>query len=218
MTQNVWDELVVTNNITKNTLNNILLNNGIIQHRSLPKIHNGFVIFDVEYFQGKQIANAYKTGLVDELNASQTATLESALEIVEGISGTEIDKEKWIHDVLQDRIAYFLDEDDYNEDDCAIGALLNGKANCDGYSDAFYLCCTLAGLKVRYNFGKIINLKNLILDHMWNLVLIDNKWLMVDLTIDDETKSYRYFNVGTNQIEKDHIWDDKLLINGLFAE
>ena len=56
---------------------------------------------------------------------------------------------------------------DDEADDCqdAYGALIGGRAHCMGYSDAFYLLGTLAGLDVNYISGYAYGG-----GHAWNTV------------------------------------------------
>ena len=86
-------------------------------------------------------------------------------------------------------------------------------ADCDGYSDAFYLVGTLAGLKIRFQHG---NAKNTgfygFLDsttHMWNLIELNGTWRLVDLTWDDSDDgiSRTWFNLGDDRASRSHIWN-----------
>ena len=176
---------------------------------------NFYRITNIRYYEGKQIAHAYKNGSVSALDSKQRETLDAALSIVNGARGTQLEIEKQIHDSLCERIEYYTDSDPHNDNDCATGALLNGKADCDGYSDAFFLCCSLAGFDVRYMHGTTLNAdqensKKVQDDstHMWNLINIGGQWLTVDLTWDDSEKgiSYLNYNIGADRASEKHIW------------
>lgn len=57
----------------------------------------------------------------------------------------------------------------------AAGALLNGKANCQGFADLLYLLCGLCGVECEYRCGR--GARRL---HMWNAVRLDGVWREVD--------------------------------------
>lgn len=85
--------------------------------------------------------------------------------------------------------------------------MLDHKAECDGYSDAFYLLCSLAGIKVGLQYGYIENGT-----HQWNTVMINGSWYFTDVTWDDvdyssnkKMATYRYYHVGGNFLET-HQW------------
>ena len=82
----------------------------------------------------------------------------------------------------------------------ATGALINGKAICGGYSDA---------MAVFLNKLNITNYKLTSDMHVWNYVLLNNKWLHLDLTWDDpvtNTKEdmiiYTFFLVTDEELKK----------------
>ncbi len=59
----------------------------------------------------------------------------------------------------------------------AMGALTGGRANCQGFADAYYLIGTLAGLEVRHILGERNHRP-----HMWNQVKVGDEWLHVDVS------------------------------------
>lgn len=59
----------------------------------------------------------------------------------------------------------------------AVSALVSGRANCQGFSDAYYLLGTLAGLTVGYQAG----LKDRV-PHLFNTILLDGRCQAVDVT------------------------------------
>lgn len=124
---------------------------------------------------------------------------------------------KLVHDWICDHVVY-VDDDLTDEDDTAVGAILNGRANCDGYADAFYLIGSLAGLNVRYQHGDSFQRQNDLqtysVSHMWNLLNTDGQWRMVDVTWDDEENgwSYLWFNVGEDIARRMHIWNADMTV------
>lgn len=108
--------------------------------------------------------------------------------------------------------------EDKSECDSSIGAILNGKADCDGYSDAFYLIGSLVGLDVRYQHGdsleKGLNAGLSSVFHVWNLVNINDTWRMIDVTWDDQGDYpfYVWFNVGQDVASLTHTWNEDMTI------
>lgn len=82
------------------------------------------------------------------------------------------------------------------------GALVNGKAVCEGYAKAFKLLCDRAGIPCVLVGGKANGG-----DHMWNYVMIGNTWYLVDLTFDDPIggePTDSYFLKGEETAGADH--------------
>ncbi len=114
---------------------------------------------------------------------------------------TPYQAELYFHDAICERVVYTNGEAEdlvYT----AYGALINGKAVCEGYARAMQLLCNAAGIPctviIGYSQGE---------GHMWNLVNPGNGWYHVDVTWDDskeEKIQYLYFNLTDTQIEFDH--------------
>lgn len=86
-------------------------------------------------------------------------------------------------------------------------ALLYGQANCQGFSDAFYLLAGLAGLEVGRQHGQANGE-----GHTWNTIQLGGQWYVVDVTFDnggegagDRPASYLWFNVGLDMLAS-HSW------------
>lgn len=104
---------------------------------------------------------------------------------------------KSVHDYLADTVYYpDLNTSDYvmSAHD-AYGALVEGRAVCQGYSDAVKLICDY------YNIPCIcISGTSDGYGHMWNAIQMDDgKWYLMDLTWDDQDSwlYYDFFLVGT---------------------
>ena len=91
----------------------------------------------ISYYAGWRILNAVRKGSVKNLDARERETLRIAQAMIDNAPGSPLEKERHIHDALCDRVEYYSDDEELEDKDCAIGALLNGKADCDGYADAF---------------------------------------------------------------------------------
>ena len=195
-------------------LKTIATNEGIIKC-SYQQNPDSIEFINCRYYEGKRIVHAVRTGTVSALTAREKRTLEKAQQMVAGIKGSELEKEKAIHDLLCEHVTYNRtgQEEEHGEKDCAIGAILDGSADCDGYSDAFYLLASLTGLRVRYQDGKYIKSNGIIENHMWNLVNISGRWVALDVTNDDQDDTlYVYFNIGTDYIRKNHRWDENSVL------
>ena len=127
----------------------------------------------------------------------------AADKLIAGITSEmpEFERELILHDRLADHIAY---EDGDRVHD-AYGALINGKAVCEGYTKAFQYLLQKVGIQSFMATGK----GNGDL-HAWNIVRIDGKYYNVDLTWDDVKSDiiYTYFNITDEEIKSlSHILD-----------
>lgn len=166
-------------------------------------------------YPGTRIVNAMREENWLDLNHRERETLSAALDLAEACRRDDpLETALLIHDALCKRIVY-TDDDSTDEDDNAIGALLDGRANCDGYADAFYLAGTLAGLEVRYQHGNSrqqeADRSSGDVSHMWNLIRIDGTWRMVDVTWDDQESRtvHNWFNIGADRARQTHEWDEE---------
>ena len=173
---------------------------------------DGVRLSDITYYAGWRILCAWRGGRTDLLSARERRALETAQALVSGLSGSDLEKERYIYDTLCGMITYDPESrtGGLEEKDSAVGALLNGRADCDGYADAMLLCCGLAGIPCRYMHGD--SLKPVVETgseglHMWNLVCIGGTWLMTDVTWGDQSDlSYLYFNLGLHDAADAYIW------------
>ena len=170
------------------------------------------------YLTGQRILNAVAKNDLSSLMKKEKETLAAAEEMAEKCRREDpLETAKEIHNALCETVTYTNDETT-DEDDCAIGALLNGQANCDGYADAFCLVGTLCGLEIRYQHGdsreKGEDDKYRDVKHLWNLIKIDGSWRLVDVTWDDrdEKTIYTWFNIGADRARRMHIWDEEMSV------
>ncbi|MCD8020466.1 MAG: hypothetical protein LUF92_13065 [Clostridiales bacterium] len=135
-------------------------------------------------------------------------------EILESFQVDESDyeKEKAIHDYLVENVSYGYPEGVETEDSSAYnvyGALVEGKAVCNGYAQAMKLLCDLSGVECDMISGQAEGES-----HAWNLVCLDGKWYHVDVTWDDPEPDdpdrilYCYFNLDDQQMGQSHSWDE----------
>ena len=121
---------------------------------------------------------------------------------------TDYEAELYAAERIMDRCIY--KSDDYCS--TAYGALINGKAICDGYSDAFTLLMHVCGIECFQIWGEAKNAKGKTESHAWNKVKIGNDWYNVDVTWDDPKDDkvclYSYFNTTDEEILRNHTVSD----------
>lgn len=140
----------------------------------------------------------------------------------------DYDKIKAIHDYIVDHSKYDIERN--NDENSkfisykAYGPLIEGYATCSGYTDAMALFLEKMGIK---NFKVATELmQEDISGHVWNAVLLDNKWLHLDLTWDDpvsdDGKDYlqhKYFLISSSELKeadsgevivKEHIFSERI--------
>lgn len=91
----------------------------------------------------------------------------------------------------------------------AYGALVEGKAVCQGYSNAMYRLLLEAGVDCRIINGEGVDGSGIHGSHSWNIVGIGGVYFYVDPTWDDSTKSMKYFLCNRGDFEKDHIMSEE---------
>lgn len=114
------------------------------------------------------------------------------------------DKIKYIHDYIALNCKY--DESGKNKYS-AYGAIIDGKAICEGYSKAMAYLCNKAGIESMLVTGHAGGD-----EHMWNMVKYNGNWYHIDLTWDDpydtiggtEYVKYKYFNITNSEVRIDH--------------
>ena len=158
-------------------------------------------------YVGDKIIRAYKSRNNTGLNKEEIQTLNTAKNIVKKAKKTTrspFELELYIHDYITSTIDYsnnypiITDAKNPPHEVTVVGALLDGKANCQGYADAFYVLGTMAGFDVsRFSVTSDGN------GHMVNTILLDGSRYIVDTTFNDSsntrepgTCSYMAFNIG----------------------
>lgn len=138
----------------------------------------------------------------NEVSNNCKKIIENAKSII-NVCKTENDYDtiKNIHDYLANNIEYV---DGLNNSHNIVGALIDGKCVCDGYSYAFKYLTEIAGYKNIIIIGDAHNGKE-IASHAWNKIEINDNWYNVDLTWDDGASKdddkidYMYF-LATDEV------------------
>lgn len=142
---------------------------------------------------GKEIVVRYRpyyyNNVPKDKMAEMSAELETAAE--KAIACTEPDMKPYekvlaVHDYLilnckYDYANYLADTIPYISG-TAYGALVDGKAVCEGYTQAFLYIMNKLGIPCRYVRGYVGTTQG---PHAWNMVQLDGKWYHVDVTWDD---------------------------------
>lgn len=150
------------------------------------------------------------------------ALLKKADEIAKLVpQGSEYEKIKFIHDYIVDHCDYdvaALEDSNNVTAYTAYGALIDGKAVCEGYSKAFALLCRKVGITALCRSGEGGGG-----GHMWNMVQCDGKWYNVDVTWDDGKGyngaiGYRYFLTDDIEMSVVHTPHDNKFLNAPKAD
>lgn len=117
---------------------------------------------------------------------------------------SEYEKEKALHDMLATQVTYV--ETPLSRS--AYGALVEGKAVCEGYAEALQCLLQRVGIQSVQVYGYGVNPQTGGTEnHAWNLVRIDGEYYLTDLTWNDQNNVllYAYFNQTTAVFSEDHI-------------
>lgn len=176
-------------------------------------------ITNMSLYPGCEILRSIAAGTEEKLSSTLKKALAEARSIADACRTEDpLETAKNIQSVLCSRVRYAYMTNRSNAD-TAIGALLNGTADCDGYADAFYLVGNLAGLEVRYHQGTSssydsVNNKLDTGSHMWNLLKLDGTWRVVDVCWADgeDGIDYTWFNIGRDRASRSRTWQEDLSV------
>lgn len=106
-------------------------------------------------------------------------------------------KEKFVHDVLLDRITY---NSRARMNQSAYSALVDGETVCAGYARAFQYILQKLGIPCYYCTGYAGE------SHAWNIVALEDGFYNVDVTWDDSgAGKYDFFNKTDEDYARNHI-------------
>lgn len=183
---------------------------------SLTDLGDGYYRITAYPYPGDRMLAAHRSGDRSRLTAEEASALDLALQVVEQArqaGENQIQRLLYLHDWLLQHITYFdfdfsTTHTEYRQL-TAVGALLDGSANCQGYTDAFYLLGNLAGFSVDRQSTDT---------HIFNTIQLDGAWYIMDVTFNDQDSmesqqvssegysNYRLFNAGLDHCA-DHVWE-----------
>lgn len=141
------------------------------------------VTLHLRYRVGVRIADAWRSGDMSTLSPDERTTLDRALAMVETAKQDDPSAPTLARRLFDAARACAVYDNPavgtaaYGQVIGAVSALVLGRANCQGFSDAYYLLGTLAGLTVGYQAC----FKNR-MPHLRNTLLLDGRWQAVDVT------------------------------------
>ncbi len=139
---------------------------------------------------------------------------------------TEYQKELVLHDYLVENCTYSFGDKSNDNEYRAYGALIEGRAVCNGYAEAMALLLSCAGVENRYVVGTVHSGSRSAMaeentqpvdsekkeNHAWNQVKLNGTWYHLDATWDDpvgetDVLSHAYFNMSDELMARDHVWN-----------
>lgn len=149
---------------------------------------SGFLkLIELEYiYSGDELE-----GMKAELEA------EIAKILAELPDGSVLDKALYLHDAVAWRVSYELTDNDQNP----YGALVEGRAVCNGYATAYQMLLQRAGIRA-WTVNGVAGGES----HAWNVVwLSESVCVYTDVTWDDQKSvMHYYFNMSLDEIDDDH--------------
>ena len=144
-----------------------------------------------------------------ELEEAKAAFEQKVAEILSGLTSdmTEFQRELYLHDLLAEMVTY---ESGAHAHD-AYGAIVEGKAVCEGYAEALQYLLQRAGIQSFIATGTSMNpATGRTENHAWNYVRIDGEYYHVDLTWNDQDAYlfHAYFNQTDAVIQENHVIAD----------
>ncbi|MBQ8683598.1 MAG: hypothetical protein IJ518_03660 [Clostridia bacterium] len=144
------------------------------------------------------------------LEAAKKAVEKQVLALTTGLQGkSEYEIALELHDRLATHVSYEFAG--YHQ--TIYGALVGGKAVCNGYAAAYQYLLQRMGIQAWKVTGSSVDPSTgKLVSHAWDMVCLDGNWYHTDPTWDDqdgtEVAFYGYLDVTTEQISEDHVMDD----------
>lgn len=116
-----------------------------------------------------------------------------------------------LHDQLVSHVTYATDTRWYAT---AVGALLEGKANCQGYAQAINLLYRMAGYPCMLITGTATDSTGMTQRHSWNLVQDETGAFLLDATWNDQGtyNTHWYYGLSEEAMSLDHTPDAGIVL------
>ncbi len=140
-------------------------------------------------------ANDFKNGNYAQMDEGEREELEAA---IEEFQDTYLDSDMSDFEKEIEIIRWLVENCTYEKGDgwenaTAYSCIINGRAQCSGYADAFLQTAKACGLDVRYVYNDY---------HAWNLIKLDGDWYHVDVTWEDPVGDNDY---GSSKLRNKYI-------------
>lgn len=209
----VYDENIYSLEVINDILSSNIEYNGNFENATFKVVDYKYfsrIIIEPEYYDSKET-------LVNRENKVN----EKVQEIINSVITSEMsdyEKEKALHDYLVNNCEYdrrLFYGNMPRESYTAYGALIEGKAVCQGYAIAMDKLLKAVGIETMIVVGESSSEGNGEYEnHAWNLVKLGENYYHVDSTWDDPVTvdgsnklSYSYFNITDEEISLNHKWD-----------
>jgi hypothetical protein len=158
------------------------------------------------YFENTVLSVTIQSDMLDNLEASKESFFKCANSVLERAMKleTDIDKVKFIHDLLVNITTYKSNQFDQT----AYGPIVTGESVCSGYSRAFLFYMQRLGIPCAVLIGTAGG------GHAWNLLKLDGDYYAMDVTWDDPIGAspgeyyYEYFNIPDEQFGGERLRND----------
>lgn len=131
---------------------------------------------------------------------TQRQLVQVAADLAAQAQGEEFHREWFLHDALCQLVTYDASAPNQHN---AYGALVEGRAVCDGYAKAMALLLRLTGMEAGVAQGVMLETGA---SHAWNLVKVEDSYTWLDVTNDDQPglTNYFYFNLTDEWLARSH--------------
>lgn len=168
--------------------------------------------YSIRYYQqAPNIATAVELSYALPLQTQETL-LETARALAEDAAGDAYTRELCLHDALCAGTSYDLTT---AAQATAYGALVEGRAGCEGYARALILLCRLAGIPSGLVSGTAWS-EGAAERHAWCVMSVGGVLTQTDPTWNDQEhlgmNTHWYFNLTDTQMGADHQRDEELLL------
>lgn len=158
-------------------------------------------VFDrIEFKYLDEYTNADGTVKQSAIKDDRKKLNRSIEDIMAGIQPemSALEKALWVHDWMVREIDYAVVELSQKSPSSRIygivGALVDRKAVCDGYTEAYLIIMRKLGIPAKCIASDSMN-------HSWNMIQIDGSWYHVDVTWDDPLAADTDYGQGNHLLE-----------------